>query len=179
MNERGRLAGECQVDRAFLDGLMKKQKGLCYYSKLPMFSGPDVVDWKCTIERLDDSIGYLPSNVVLCCFEFNVTAKWTLAKISAVWALRQQAADLAALQPVLQCLKVKRPRADQKRVYRDLSHLSPQERATVKFVQGVARVAGMGRASIAERTDVPLSASDPQSTSAISVGRRVMCSAGT
>jgi hypothetical protein len=141
MKKCGRAAGEFRIDSAFLEGLMKKQKGMCYYSGLPMSSGPDATEWKFTVERLNDSIGYVLSNVVLCCHEFNVAAKWTPAKISAVWALRQQAADLAALQPVLQCLKGKRPRGDQKRVRRDLSHLSAKEQAAVKFVQGLAYTA--------------------------------------
>jgi hypothetical protein len=134
-----RMNKEFQLDSTFLEDLMKKQNGKCNYSGLPMFLGPDVVDWKCTIERLDDSIGYLKDNVVLCCHEFNVAAKWTPAKITAVWTLRQQAVDLEALQSVLQCLKGKRRRADRQRVWRDLSHLSAEQHAMVVFVQQMAR----------------------------------------
>jgi hypothetical protein len=138
MGKSGRPAGECQIDTAFLEHLMKKQNGKCYYSGLPMFSGPDVTDWKCSVERLDDSIGYTAGNVALCCYEFNVAAKWTPAKICAVWALRQQAADLEALQPILLCLKSKRRRADGQ-LRRDLSHLFVKERAAVKFIHGLAK----------------------------------------
>jgi hypothetical protein len=42
----------------------------CYYSGIPLrFSS--YVDWRCSLERLDVSLGYTRSNCVLICWEFN------------------------------------------------------------------------------------------------------------
>ena len=68
----------------FLCDLYEKQKGLCYYSQVKMtFDGA----YKMSIERLDNDIGYLQSNVVFCCLEWNNQAKWTLEKVDEMLAI--------------------------------------------------------------------------------------------
>lgn len=68
---KGRLAaGICHLLPQDVRGLWDRQHGLCYYSKIPMNPRP-MVDWQCSLERLDTAQGYIPSNVVLCCLEFN------------------------------------------------------------------------------------------------------------
>jgi hypothetical protein len=56
--------------------LWDKQKGLCYYSNIPMIT-KTCCDWIMSLQRLDDSKGYIRENVVLCCSEFNNKTKWT------------------------------------------------------------------------------------------------------
>lgn len=54
--------------------LIIKQKGKCYYSNIPMVYKPNS-DWLCSIERLDNSKGYILENIVLICNEFNTSDK--------------------------------------------------------------------------------------------------------
>lgn len=50
-----------------------------------MLGKGDSEDWRASIERVDDSIGYVKSNCVLVCYEFNGgRAKWSSSKIELV-----------------------------------------------------------------------------------------------
>jgi hypothetical protein len=58
--------------------LWNNQKGLCYYSDIQMtLKGA----WKISLERLNQKLGYIKSNVVLCCLEYNVRTQWSKDKI--------------------------------------------------------------------------------------------------
>jgi len=62
--------------------LYQTQNGLCYYSKLPMtFRGA----WKMSLERLDQTKGYIRENVVLCCLEFNTPTPWSHEHIQTMF----------------------------------------------------------------------------------------------
>jgi len=62
----------------YLMSILYEQKGLCAISHIPMNLRP-CSDWKCSIERIDNRIGYVPGNVTLVCNEFN-TADGSLNK---------------------------------------------------------------------------------------------------
>lgn len=72
-------AGEHTIKDSYLEELYEKQNGLCYYSNIPM--NFDKSEWKVSIERLDNTKGYIEGNIVLCCLELNTGAKWSLEKV--------------------------------------------------------------------------------------------------
>ena len=79
--------------------LLAQQGGRCYYSQVPLNYGQAHTDWRLSVERLDNSIGYTPSNTVLIAVEFNTsdhsrnkavtevfgTAQWSREKVWHVW----------------------------------------------------------------------------------------------
>lgn len=70
-----RQTGVLDFDSAFLVDLWNKQKGLCYYSGLPM-QKKDFKDktpeWRSpSIDKLIPSLGYTRNNIVWCCFAIN------------------------------------------------------------------------------------------------------------
>lgn len=78
--DSGRLeAGTCSITTENLFELWNKQKGLCFYSGIPMNYVPNT-NWKISIERLNDNKGYHIDNIVLVCLEFNNSTKWTTEK---------------------------------------------------------------------------------------------------
>lgn len=69
-----------------LKNIYIKQQGECYYSGIKMNMGHNL-DWKCSIERLDQKIGYIPSNVCLCTLEFNSRHQWSHDKLRHLQSL--------------------------------------------------------------------------------------------
>jgi hypothetical protein len=64
-----------EFDITYIDllDIYNNQDGLCYYTGLKMaFDGA----WKISIERLNQSHGYVISNIVLCCLECNPPCQW-------------------------------------------------------------------------------------------------------
>jgi hypothetical protein len=83
--EKNRLeAGIFDLTIEDIRNLWNKQKGLCYYSNIPMITRT-CCDWKMSIQRLDDTKGYIPDNIVLSCLEFNNSTKWTPDKIDVLF----------------------------------------------------------------------------------------------
>ena len=80
--EKGRVeAGICDITRQDIDDLWETQEGKCYYSNIPMVTRPNS-DWQCSLERLDQELGYIKSNIALCCSEFNGNrTQWSHGKI--------------------------------------------------------------------------------------------------
>jgi len=77
---RGREdAGVHDIDMTFMRKLWEDQKGLCYYSSIPL--NYEKYAWKVSIERTDPSKGYVSDNTVLCCCEFNGRMQWSFDKI--------------------------------------------------------------------------------------------------
>ena len=75
--KKGRIeAGRYEIDWEFIRDLYAKQNGKCYYSKVQMALQLES-DWQCSIERLDQTLGYVPENVVLCAVEFQSYAQWS------------------------------------------------------------------------------------------------------
>ena len=66
----GRIeAGTYDLIFSDLEYLWHKQKGLFYYSNLPM--NFDRNDWKISLERINPKIGYIKDNIALICLELN------------------------------------------------------------------------------------------------------------
>lgn len=90
---------DCCITVDFLLDLLEWQGGLCYYSRVPLQYKQVHTDWRLSIERLDNSIGYTPDNCVLIAVEFNTpdhsrnvavtevfgTAQWSREKVWHVW----------------------------------------------------------------------------------------------
>lgn len=53
---------------------LAKQEDKCAYSGLPMSFRPHT-DWKCSPERINNNIGYIASNIVFICLEFQLGHK--------------------------------------------------------------------------------------------------------
>lgn len=70
-NKLGR-AMEFALTLDYLLDLILKQRGRCYISGIPLVFKPNS-EWKCSIERIDNSKGYVPGNVCLICAEFQST----------------------------------------------------------------------------------------------------------
>ena len=64
--------------------LWEKQHGRCYYLDIPMnVKG----DWKVSVERIDNTIGYQLHNVALVCMETqNAFAQWSKPFVASVWS---------------------------------------------------------------------------------------------
>jgi hypothetical protein len=71
-----------------LQTLWENQEGKCYYSGIKM--NYDKNEWKISLERLNEDLGYIKNNVVLCCLEFNGTSQWTQQKIINMLKLLKQ-----------------------------------------------------------------------------------------
>lgn len=91
------VKGEHTIDADALIGLWNRQQGKCYYSGIAMTLRTSTA-WLCSIERLKPDRGYVHSNVVLCCVEFNTCLQWSLAKIDKIPSLINQDVDLENLQ---------------------------------------------------------------------------------
>jgi len=72
-------AAKFELIKSDIIDIWKNQKRRCYYSGIPM--NCDVPQWKVSLERLDPSQGYIATNIVLCCQEFNTICQWSLDKI--------------------------------------------------------------------------------------------------
>ena len=71
----------------FMNELYERQNGLCYYSKLKMsFRG----EFKMSIERLNNNIGYIKINIVLCILELNGQSHMSLDKIKEMLEILDQ-----------------------------------------------------------------------------------------
>ena len=61
-----------EIDYKFIQKLWKIQKGLCYYTKVPMKLTARKKDpYQVSIDRIDSSLGYTEKNTVLCCQAIN------------------------------------------------------------------------------------------------------------
>eukprot|EP00397_Hematodinium_sp_SG-2012_P046885 GEMP01053119.1.p1 GENE.GEMP01053119.1~~GEMP01053119.1.p1 ORF type:complete len:448 (+),score=23.83 GEMP01053119.1:71-1414(+) len=65
-------AGRFELDLDFLFNLWLKQQGRCAYSGLVMNVEPHTA-WRFSLERRNNRLGYIPSNVVFSCAEFNIS----------------------------------------------------------------------------------------------------------
>ena len=88
--KKGRiLAGEFTLKHDDIFEQWDLQNGLCYYSKIPMITKP-FHNWQCTIERKNPNLGYIKTNIVLTCLEFNGSIQWSHDTINIIYTLLQQ-----------------------------------------------------------------------------------------
>ena len=71
------------IDKAYLVQLFRDQRGRCQYTGVPLkING----DFKFSVERYDNAVGYRPGNVCLVIVEVNTAcAKWSKAKADMYW----------------------------------------------------------------------------------------------
>jgi hypothetical protein len=87
---RGRdEAGQHDIDVSYLELLWKQQNGKCYYSGIQMNYSKN--EWRISIERLDNSKGYIKGNIALCCIEFNSRSQWTCKKVDEMFDILETA----------------------------------------------------------------------------------------
>eukprot|EP00397_Hematodinium_sp_SG-2012_P038811 GEMP01042281.1.p1 GENE.GEMP01042281.1~~GEMP01042281.1.p1 ORF type:complete len:479 (+),score=9.62 GEMP01042281.1:141-1577(+) len=103
-SDKGRgEAGDFNMTLADVLMLYKKQRGLCYYASVKMTLKPRS-DWMCSIERLDNSKGYVHGNVALICCEFQ-TSDYSCRATAPVFGSPQWSKHKVAM--VIQWLKSK------------------------------------------------------------------------
>lgn len=83
--EKGRIeAGICNLTITDLENKWNIQNGECYYSDIKI-SKERHSDWSCSLERLNNSLGYTINNTVLICQEFNTAiTQWNIDKINNI-----------------------------------------------------------------------------------------------
>lgn len=87
-------AGEFELTYEDILEIIKDQDGRCYYSNVPL-SFKNKSDYRASIERLDPSKGYIKSNVVVCCLEFNDAKQWSKEKVKEMYDILQITHDYA------------------------------------------------------------------------------------
>jgi hypothetical protein len=86
---KGRIeAGKHEIDFDYIKNLWVNQNSKCYYSNIPMNYNKH--EWKVSLERLNQDLGYIKDNVVLCCLEFNGICQWSLDKIDEMLNILNQ-----------------------------------------------------------------------------------------
>jgi hypothetical protein len=94
-NNNGREeAGVFDISFDDIVEIERKQNGRCYYSNVPL-TFQRKSDYQASIERLDTTKGYIKSNVVLCCLEFNDVIQWNKDKVKDMYEILQQTHDLS------------------------------------------------------------------------------------
>lgn len=84
-NEKGRNHAAVEIDIPYLLELIKEHRLRCQYSKVPM-NIHSRSQWLCSLERIDDTKGYVKGNVALVAHEFNHgCAKWSAAICDEFW----------------------------------------------------------------------------------------------
>lgn len=113
---KGRIeAGIFNLTFEYLASLWKWQNGKCYYSGIQMNPRP-CSDWQCSLERLNNDLGYVPSNVVFVCLEFNGFAKWSSYKIKQIPFLIDNQNDPSILAEIEDALVKRKVTSNKKRV---------------------------------------------------------------
>lgn len=113
---KGRVnAGMFNLNFEYLVALWSWQNGKCYYSGIQM-TPKSCSNWQCSLERLDNNLGYIPKNVVFVCLEFNSRIQWTLEKINQVPLLDNQNYDMSILAEIDNALIRKTSHAKKKKV---------------------------------------------------------------
>lgn len=96
--EQGRLsAGQCDIVYDDLHAQWVAQRGLCYYSGLPMVAR-SFSDWQCSLERIDQNLGYSSENIVFCCAEFNNAYQWSVEKVKRMLVILEQDDNIPAVE---------------------------------------------------------------------------------
>eukprot|EP00438_Fugacium_kawagutii_P007762 Skav210412 [mRNA] locus=scaffold1573:5601:6497:- [translate_table: standard] len=94
-----RRGQECSLTFLQVLNMLKQQRGHCYYSGIPLEYKQLHTDWRLSIERLNNSVGYTKENCVLVAIEFNTadhsrnvavqevfgTAQWSREKVKHIW----------------------------------------------------------------------------------------------
>ena len=87
------------------------QNGLCYYSKIP-YVCKLFCNWKCSLERLDPSKGYISGNIALIICELQSASQWSHQK----WIILHQLLNITHDKQIVDWSKVKYPRKSPEKV---------------------------------------------------------------
>lgn len=60
------------ITEEFINQLWTSQNGKCFYSGLDMKKEMDDAIYSVSLDRKDNSLGYIPSNTILCCSAVNI-----------------------------------------------------------------------------------------------------------
>jgi len=104
---KGRIeAGISTINDLDLAKLYVKQQGKCFWSDIPFATNTDTKDWQCSPDRLNEDLGYIEGNVVLCCKEFNKcsTEQWSINKINQIKIKREQNINIQKLHKKLKTI---------------------------------------------------------------------------
>ena len=82
------LAGVHDITFEDLEELWEQQKGLCHHSKIPM--NYDKHEWQVSLDRLNNDLGYIKSNIVLSVNELNGSINWSHEKIQEMLYILDQ-----------------------------------------------------------------------------------------
>ena len=120
---RSKLKGwKFDLDIDFILDMILQQQGRCAYSGVPMELLLPHSDWRVSLERVDNSIGYVQTNCVLIAAEFNTPGKlsnklkrdeksgssqWSLQKVRRLPAERNSNVDLLSLQQSIEAARVR------------------------------------------------------------------------
>ena len=106
---RSKLRGqECSVSFSTLLCMLERQQGRCFYSGVPLQYKELHTNWRLSLERLNNEVGYTEDNCVLIAVEFNTpdysrnsavtevfgTAQWSRAKVQHVWGALDEEKNL-------------------------------------------------------------------------------------
>ena len=89
LNKGRILAGEFTITEDDIYKQWDLQNGLCWYSNIPMIPYT-LHNWQCSLERKNPEFGYIRSNIVLVCLEFNGPITWANDKIIKMYNLLQK-----------------------------------------------------------------------------------------
>ncbi|CAK9055601.1 unnamed protein product [Durusdinium trenchii] len=94
----GKWHGDFELDLDYVLKMLWWQQGRCFYSGVPLRFGEYNVDWKMSLERLDNGKTYTKGNAVLVALEFNTadhsaravspvsgSSQWSRSKVEHVW----------------------------------------------------------------------------------------------
>ena len=94
---RGKRLGH-DINQSDIEQLLVQQNERCYYSQLPMVLQLNS-DWRCSLERLSNEIGYYRGNIALCCSEFNTPFQWNEHLINALpFLIEQDSSELVEME---------------------------------------------------------------------------------
>lgn len=75
------IIDECSITFTDLVDMLKRQRGLCYYSGIELRYGSYLDNnWVASLERKDPTKGYTIDNSCLVCTEFNTASGWSVNK---------------------------------------------------------------------------------------------------
>ena len=83
-HNRGKWQGEFELDLNVVLDMLWHQRGRCFYSDVPLRYAFNV-DWKMSLERLDNTKTYTKDNTRLVALEFNTRAQWSRSKVQFAW----------------------------------------------------------------------------------------------
>lgn len=69
----------CDITVQDIKEIYEQQNGRCYYSNIELTTKGA---FKVSLERIDVKKGYIKTNIVLCCIEFNGQIQWTKEKVT-------------------------------------------------------------------------------------------------